>query len=195
MVSSNFWGKQMNTLNKITTASVVSFALISGGAVADTLDFSGLPLGAQGTTVLVLPNATITSFGSDIYVGAAGIDHEICALTGGFTCAADMNIDFTLPVNGLGFVTSGWDSGDHIDVNAYNGATLLGTVGHSADGFVDLSAFSNVTRIYIDDSSSGAGFGYDHFVFTPVPEPETYAMLLAGLGLLGFSVSRRKQNA
>ena len=29
----------------------------------------------------------------------------------------------------------------------------------------------------------------------PVPEPETYAMLLAGLGLLGFVGSRRKQAA
>lgn len=27
---------------------------------------------------------------------------------------------------------------------------------------------------------------------SPVPEPETYAMLLAGLGLLGFSIRRRK---
>ena len=29
-------------------------------------------------------------------------------------------------------------------------------------------------------------------ILTPVPEPETYAMLLAGLGLLGFVVRRRK---
>jgi IMP dehydrogenase/GMP reductase len=31
------------------------------------------------------------------------------------------------------------------------------------------------------------------YSLAPVPEPETYAMLLAGLGLLGFSARRRKQ--
>jgi hypothetical protein len=29
----------------------------------------------------------------------------------------------------------------------------------------------------------------------PIPEPETYAMMLAGLGLLGFAARRRKQQA
>jgi N-acetylmuramic acid 6-phosphate (MurNAc-6-P) etherase len=30
---------------------------------------------------------------------------------------------------------------------------------------------------------------------TSVPEPETYAMLLAGLGMMGFVARRRKQKA
>ena len=35
----------------------------------------------------------------------------------------------------------------------------------------------------------------DLAVFAPVPEPDTYAMMLAGLGLMGFVARRRRQNA
>jgi len=38
-------------------------------------------------------------------------------------------------------------------------------------------------------------FSSSLFVYAPVPEPETYAMLMAGLGLLGFAARRRKQVA
>lgn len=38
---------------------------------------------------------------------------------------------------------------------------------------------------------NGATFGL-HFNVTPVPEPETYALMLGGLALIGFSARRRK---
>jgi hypothetical protein len=54
---------------------------------------------------------------------------------------------------------------------------------HSTFGF-------NAGRDFTDNMDIG------HFamaVTTIVPEPETYAMLLAGLGLVGFIARRRKQ--
>ncbi len=38
------------------------------------------------------------------------------------------------------------------------------------------------------------GGGAFNFAATPVPEPETYAMMLAGLGAVGFVAMRRKQS-
>lgn len=183
----------MNLLTKRSIALSVFVALFSTSALADTLDFTTLSPGAQGSTVLVFPQATITSFGNDFYVGASGIASEICPLIGS-NCQADMQVDFTSAVNSLSFVLAGYDSGDHLDINIFSGATLLGTIASEANGLVDLSAYSNITKLYFDDSSTGAGFSYDKFQFTVanVPEPETYGMLLAGLGLLGFA-TRRKQ--
>lgn len=49
-----------------------------------------------------------------------------------------------------------------------------------------------------NDSFTGDA-DYDDFVIgvniAPIPEPETYAMLIAGLGLMGFVARRRKQRA
>lgn len=39
--------------------------------------------------------------------------------------------------------------------------------------------------------SKGGSYTMDSYI-SPVPEPETYAMLLAGLGLIGFSLRRRQ---
>ncbi|MTV40968.1 PEPxxWA-CTERM sorting domain-containing protein [Duganella radicis] len=39
----------------------------------------------------------------------------------------------------------------------------------------------------------GGKFEFDNINVTAVPEPETYAMLLAGLGLVGVAARRRKQ--
>ena len=53
--------------------------------------------------------------------------------------------------------------------------------------FTDATAYGSGTARFIDGGIASAA------VLTPVPEPETYAMLLAGLGLMGFMVRRRQR--
>jgi len=56
----------------------------------------------------------------------------------------------------------------------------------------------NVYALNLYDSYNAAtgqfsGNHQDQLYITPVPEPETYAMLLAGLGLMGFVARRRRK--
>lgn len=48
------------------------------------------------------------------------------------------------------------------------------------------------TSTYIIDNAIGSTYTNYAFEVTPVPEPETYVMLLAGLSVLGFVARRRK---
>jgi hypothetical protein len=47
---------------------------------------------------------------------------------------------------------------------------------------------------YVADNTQFAPFSHDAQSVTAIPEPETYAMLLAGLGLMGFVARRRRTN-
>jgi hypothetical protein len=72
-----------------------------------------------------------------------------------------------------------------------NGTSPYGSlIGGSAASMIWTDAF---------DGSSASENGYALFrtatAVVAVPEPETYAMLIAGLGLLGFAARRRKQDA
>lgn len=68
------------------------------------------------------------------------------------------------------------------------------TVGNDFSHF-SLIGYDNVTSFTLTGSVSGAYIALDNLdVAAPIPEPETYAIMLAGLGLLGFVARRRKQN-
>lgn len=58
----------------------------------------------------------------------------------------------------------------------------------------NLSSTGGTDGISIDQNSVYFEFGTKPDVLLAVPEPETYAMMLAGLGLMGFIARRRKQS-
>lgn len=62
------------------------------------------------------------------------------------------------------------------------------------EGIVTLNGLSKLTFGAIGASDSYGG-SLDNVSVTAVPEPETYAMMLAGLGMIGTIVRRRKRTA
>lgn len=76
--------------------------------------------------------------------------------------------------------------------SALNGMTIPGSLNAFGSRFIYFSGRISPTSTYTImaniDSLTPAGTAV-----TAVPEPETYAMLLAGIGLVGWSASRRQK--
>lgn len=89
------------------------------------------------------------------------------------------------------------------DGNVTPGAAMYVELLNLADGINQLSSIHSDYNIYYNASLAGNAYLMDRTyaldgggVLAPaIPEPETYAMLLAGLGLIGFMARRRKISA
>jgi hypothetical protein len=105
--------------------------------------------------------------------------------------------------------TSGsWASGSLSNVRLQNlGGLNLSSVSLNGNDFVkfgnsywelsDVSLLAGpLTLTVIGTLNEGGSYsGTLNLLLAPVPEPETYAMMLGGLGLLGFMARRRKNKA
>ena len=116
---------------------------------------------------------------------------------------ADIDLRSSSAANEAAFQLAVWEI-----VNEGSGAYSLDAGGFKASGTGSALAQSWLAELGIASTSeynaniwtvqsmltTGHGYAQDVVVFAQVPEPETYAMLLAGLGLIGFSARRRKSD-
>ncbi len=148
-------------------------------SVVQICDFEALSVGEVVTNQY--PAATFsTTPGNVNIVLSGGGTNFICTAPIGQTqtCVEDTYVDFTNPVNSLSFQAIQLNSIEIVaaQVNVFINGSLDSTVDIIGTGdpfpIVDLTTFSNVTRIeivnIIDDPDARNGIGWDNFQFNAV---------------------------
>jgi len=163
-----------DTYDDLTLAPYGNSLLRSAGAYSYTVSSPNGIWGAGGPTDYWLSNGTRTdsiTF-SNFSAGVSGF--------GGFFFASDINGAYV-------------PNGDLL-LTAADGTTLSytlsGATQHSFLGFVSDSGLSSVTLLSSPDGTYWPTA--NNLVLAAVPEPATYGMFLAGLGLLGVMARRRR---
>lgn len=170
-------------------------------AVFATASFGSSAVMAQtvGTTPQVLDLTDGTGFFGDTLAagnsGASFDDHFTFTVEGttGWTFDAvvssiSRSASTGLDITGLSLYSVAGDTLIAEGVQGSSGAIDVWTVssGSLAAGDYYLAVSGNLV------SADAASFGGAVSLAAPVPEPETYGMMLAGLGVVGFLARRRK---
>lgn len=148
-----------------------------------TQDIEGLTIyyGRNGSGYLMASSQGDSTF--------SVFDRQTLAYLGSFAVGANGGIDGVQHSDGadvLGLALPGFPQGLFITQDGTNDPE-----GGTNFKYVSWGAIAGAMNLQIDP------LAYDprHPLAAPVPEPETWAMLLAGLGLLGFTVRRRSGRA
>ena len=174
---------------RLTTGSGVSeiVALNNHQFIVDERDGKGL---GDGSAAVVKSLFQIDIAGATDISGVANITTSIPAvskvlfkdLVGLFAANGISATQVPSKIEGLAF-------GGDVVISGVTKHTLFVT---NDNDFVPTSAGDN--KFYVlsfADSDLAAGYSYTAQAIAAVPEPETYAMMLAGLGLMSF-VARKK---
>ncbi len=181
---------------KKTAISYAMLAALTSAtvAMADTVSITGSPLHA------ILPsNDSLTLLASDIHPTITSTPSTIILQAGVF------NLDLSpIPDQNIPFIIN-----QDVTINGVTHSVAFNFDALITAGFdrLDLHpseviAFGDVNFRLLGATTGNLSFsdiGDNNFnvkaIVTAVPEPETYAMLLVGLGLVGFMTHRTKKTA
>ncbi len=176
-----------------------------GGSTSNFLSLSSTSLDGVGTIVggkVYNSDMTFASLpeGTTIYEGKF--------LAAGILAGEPATIAFTAPVSYISFlwgspdienlltVTTSSGSAQNFSASGLNFAVTDGTQSFSQYVQFKADAGSTITSLTFANVPARDAFEVANFSVTaPVPEPETYALMFAGLGVMGFVMRRRSNKA
>jgi len=181
----------MNMLKKLAIATASVAALSSGAALANGIDvIAGYDGNMYDTSFFTLVNSTTSTFSNIVFTSSG--DGGNASWSWANLAAGSSATNYFYGSNGFQYDYDDYYYGNN---QTY---TLTGTLnGHTVTA--TFSPHSNATGGFVAFLGNDVnGSEYDANVsatvatISNVPEPETYAMLLAGLGLVGVIARRRK---
>ena len=195
---------------KILLASAALFAAGAAGAVTITSAPYDAPLAAGEHLVVTFDNAPAAGFGISGGHVRNGSGSGYAAPYGDSTAYLAVNngqsATLTTPLlKSFSMYIGSVDTYNHITFKGPNGyeETISGSdLVAQANG--DQSSSGTNRRFYFDFgnqrvnqvvfSATGDAFEFDNIAAGAVPEPATWAMLIAGFGMVGAAMRRRKAN-
>lgn len=197
-------------MQRFALASLTAAALVAAlPAQAHETVYQALLLGTSEIPTAVTPGTGIATVTMDFdlltmhlqvtfagLVGTTTASHiHCCTVTPG---AANVGVATQTP-SFAGFplgVTSGvYDhTFDMSLASSYNAAFITANGGTVGSAFNALVAGMDSGNAYLNVHTSAFPGGEIRALLTPVPEPETYALMLSGLGVLAFAARRRRSH-
>ena len=183
--------------SSLTHAASPIFSDDFNSYVADQLNWT--PPASSGWTVS--PNGTVDLIGTGGVLDFVPGNGSYVDLDGTTSSSGLLSNNVNL-VGGttytLSFDLAGSQRGSAETVNVNFGSTNASYSLNSADPFSPLTlnftpgSNGSYSFSYLNVGGDDVGALLDNVSVSPVPEPEIYAMLLAGLGLMGVMARRRK---
>jgi len=186
--------------NSASTAGSSASSTITGYLTSPGSSFSATTSSLAAGTGVSLPNYATSQTYNDDQSFTLGKDTTVT-----FSYSASSTAQTTV---GLNAGTGGYESAYAYAIfetefgNGYQGNEVVSNASYNTDGSPQTTSESGSWTTSFTNSSSGnlsgilylAAYSTTYCSVGAVPEPETYALMAAGLGLIGVVIARRRRS-